>query len=59
MIAGLCAQDMSEFEAAKLGVYLHGRTGEIASSMLTEYSVLASDLLKYIPLALVDIMSRK
>ena len=59
MISGLCAQDMSEFEAAKLGVYLHGRTGEIASSMLTEYSVLASDLLKYIPLALVDIMSRK
>ena len=49
---------MSEFEAAKLGVYLHGRTGEIASSMLTEYSVLASDLLKYIPLAIVDILAK-
>ena len=48
---------MSEFEAAKLGVYLHGRTGEIASSKLTEYSVLASDLLKYIPLAIVDILA--
>ena len=57
IISGLVAQGMSEFEAAKLGVYLHGRTGEIASSMLTEYSVLASDLLKYIPLAIVDILA--
>jgi len=57
IISGLSAQKMSNFEAAKLGVYLHGRCGEIASSMLTEYSVLASDLLKYIPLALVDILS--
>ena len=58
IISGLCAQGMDCFEAAKLGVYLHGRTGEIASSMLTEYSVLASDLIKYIPLAIVDILSR-
>ena len=58
IISGLSAQGMPNFEAAKLGVYLHGRTGEIASSMLTEYSVLAIDLLKYIPLAIVDILSR-
>ena len=57
IISGLLAQKMSCFEAAKLGVYLHGRTGEIASSMLTEYSVLASDLIKYIPLALIDTLS--
>lgn len=54
MISGFLAQDMNIFEAAKLGVYLHGRTGEIASSMLSEYSVLASDLLKYIPIAIID-----
>src|SRR5574344_427392 len=58
IISGLSAQKMSNFEAAKLGVYLHGRCGEIASSMLTEYSVLASDLLKYIPLSIVDILSQ-
>lgn len=54
MIAGLCAQKMKPFEAAKLGVYLHGKTGEIASGMLSEYSVLASDLLTYIPMAIID-----
>lgn len=55
MISGLCAQNMEPFEAAKLGVYLHGKTGEIASGMLSEYSVLASDLLKYIPFAIMDL----
>lgn len=55
MIAGLSAQGMDNFEAAKLAVYLHGRAGEIASGMLSEYSVLASDLLKYIPLAIIDL----
>ena len=49
MIAGLLAQGMSCFEAGKLGVYLHSRCGEIASETLTEYSVMASDLVKYLP----------
>lgn len=59
MIAGLCAQKMDNFDAAKLGVYLHGRAGEIASGMLSEYSVLASDLLKYIPLAIIDFLQKE
>lgn len=58
IIAGLCAQKMSSFEAAKLAVYLHGKTGEIASEMLSEYSVLASDLLRYIPIAISDLIRR-
>ena len=52
MIAGFCAQKMTPFEASCLAVYLHGITGEIASKDLTEYSVLASDLIKYIPKAI-------
>jgi len=56
MIAGLIAQKMTPFEAVKLGVYLHSRTGEIASEELTEYSVLASDIPKYLPYAIKEIL---
>ena len=56
IIAGLLAQKMEPFEAAKLGVYLHSRAGEIASEDLTEYSVLASDIPKYLPQAIKEIL---
>lgn len=56
IIAGLLAQRMSKMDAAKLGVYLHSRTGEIASEELTEYSVLASDLPKYLHKAIKEIL---
>ena len=56
IIAGLLAQKCSPLEAAKLGVYLHSRAGEIASEELTEYSVLASDITKYIPQAIKEIL---
>lgn len=55
IIAGLLAQKMPVLEAAKLGVYLHSRAGEIASQDLTEYSVLASDLVNYLPQAIKEI----
>ena len=55
IIAGLLAQKMTPYEAAKLGVYLHSKAGEIASEDLTQYSVLASDLIKYIPKAIAEI----
>lgn len=56
MIAGFAAQKMEPFEAASLAVHLHGKAGEIASEELTEYSVLASDLLKYIPMAIKEML---
>ncbi len=52
MIAGFIAQGMKYFDACKTAVYLHGLAGELASKDLTEYSVLASDLLNYIPWAI-------
>ena len=55
-ITGLLAQGVCGFEAAKLGVYLHSRAGEIASQDLTEYSVLASDVIKYLPQAIKEIL---
>ena len=56
IIAGLLAQKVHPLEATKLGVYLHSRAGEIASEELTEYSVLASDLPKYIHKAIAEIL---
>ena len=49
MISGLLAQGLTPFEACKTGVYLHGLAGEFASEYLTEYSVLASELINYFP----------
>ena len=48
IIGGLLAQKIKTFDAAKLGVYIHGKAGELASKDLSEYSVLASDLINYI-----------
>ncbi len=55
MISGLLAQNMKPFDAAILGVYLHGLAGELASRYLTEYSVLASELVRYIPNAIKSV----
>ena len=56
VISGFAAQGYTLFQSAVLGVYLHGLCGEIASQDLTEYSVLASDLLKYIPFGIKNLM---
>ena len=56
IIAGLLAQGVNMFDAAKLGVYLHSRAGEIASQELTEYSVMASDIPKYLHKAISECM---
>lgn len=52
MISGLAAQGMDLFEAAFSGVYLHGLCGDFAKEKLTEYSVMAEDLISFIPNAI-------
>lgn len=44
MIAGFMAQGKEPYDAAVLGVYLHGLAGETAGDMLGSYSVLAREL---------------
>lgn len=56
IIAGLCAQGVEPFNAAILGVYLHGLSGEIASEKLTQYSVNALELIDFIPFAISEII---
>lgn len=57
IISGLLAQKLSPLDAAILGTYLHGLSGDIASNDLTKYSVMATDVIKYLPLALKEILS--
>lgn len=49
MIGGFVAQGLTLYNAAILGVYLHGVAGEIAASEKTSYSVIASDVILALP----------
>lgn len=57
MISGFCAQGVSPINAACLGVYLHGLAGNIAAEDLSQYGMLASDLLSYIPKAILKVLA--
>lgn len=46
VLAGLLAQGLSLKEAAALGVYLHGRAGELAAGKWTSYGMIASDVIE-------------
>ena len=48
IIAGLLAQGLDEFNAAKTGVHIHRLAGEYAKNDLTEFAVLANDQIRYI-----------
>ena len=51
-IAGLLAQGLSPFDAAALGVYLHGKAAEVVKDVLGDTGMLASDLLPVLPVAI-------
>ena len=59
IIAGLLSQKVPSYQAAMLGVYLHGLAGDIASEDYTMYSVLASDVIEYIPFALAELLDNE
>ena len=50
----LLAQRLDPVNAASLGVFLHGLAGDVASSELSEYSVMASDIIDHISTIIKD-----
>lgn len=56
IVGGILAQsrhgELTPMDAACLGVYLHGLCGDEAAEKLSEYSVMAGDLLDAIPITL-------
>lgn len=51
IIAGLLAQGLSPYDAASLGVYLHGAGGDIYAKEYATYSLIAGDLIACLPKA--------
>lgn len=51
IITGLLARGYKQREACLIGMYLHGLAGDIAAHELGEESVIASDIINYLPQA--------
>ena len=59
IIGSFLAQGAPCFEAAKLAVYLHGLAGDLAAKDKGEISLIASDILKNLPLAIKKAKKKK
>jgi NAD(P)H-hydrate epimerase len=55
IIAGLAGQNLDPLRAALLGVYVHGRAGDLARDQLGEWSMLAGDIMEHLHLALQEL----
>jgi NAD(P)H-hydrate epimerase len=51
VIAGLLGQGLEPWDASRLGVHLHGLAGDFAAAELGQVSLVASDLIDYLPAA--------
>jgi len=52
LVAALVCQGLEPWQAACLGVYLHGCAGDLAAQQLGEAGMIASDLVKFLPQAI-------
>jgi NAD(P)H-hydrate epimerase len=57
IITALLGQKYTPEHAAILGVYLHGLAGDIAAEFLGQESLIASDIIDYLPQAFLEIKS--
>jgi ADP-dependent NAD(P)H-hydrate dehydratase len=51
LVAALAGQGLEPFAAAQLGVHVHGLAGDLAAREVGEVSLIATDLLDYLPRA--------
>jgi NAD(P)H-hydrate epimerase len=51
VITALLCQRLSPFDSARLGVYVHGLAGDLAARDLGQISLIASDLIDFLPKA--------
>jgi ADP-dependent NAD(P)H-hydrate dehydratase len=55
LIAALIGQKVEAFDAAVLGVWVHGRAGDLAADRIGQTALNATDLLAYLPDALREV----
>jgi NAD(P)H-hydrate epimerase len=55
IITGLHAQGYSPFEAALMGVYLHGVAGDLAAEALSQEAMIASDIIDHLGKAFLEL----
>ena len=55
IITGLLARGYNQADACMLGVYLHGLAGDLAARELGQESLVAGDLIKYLPKAFIKV----
>lgn len=51
LITALICQGLDPFDAAQLGAHLHGLTGDLAAAQVGQVSLIASDLVEFLPQA--------
>ncbi len=56
-IAALIGQGLSPFDAAVLGAWVHGRSGDLAAADLTQVCLTAADVLAYLPRAFREVVA--
>lgn len=57
VITGLICQGLSPFDGARLGVHVHGMAGDLAVQQLGSTSLIASDLIEYLPKAFCSLQN--
>lgn len=57
IITGLMAQHVRPIDAARLGVYLQTRAADLASDVVSEYSLLASDTIHFLSKAILELLA--
>jgi len=58
LITALACQHLEPYNAAQLGVYLHGLAGDLAAEQLGQVSLIASDLIQFLPKAFQQFTSK-
>ena len=56
IIAGLLAQGADAYDATRLGAFLHGLAGDMAARELSEYSMIAGDITRFLPNAIMRVV---